>query len=71
MGPDTKLKKRLKQGVPGINRLDKIVKQHNNNYSKSKNLQDKWKSFNKLRGHKTMTECIVKRIMQAKKSLKL
>ena len=78
MGPGTKLKKRLKRGDPGINRLDKIAKQHDIDYSKAKNLRDKWKadtkmiqSINKLPGRKTMTERVVKRIMQAKKKLKL
>jgi hypothetical protein len=78
MGPGTKLKKRLARGDPGINRLDRIAKRHDIDYSKSKNLQDKWKadakmieSINKLPGRKTMTERIVKRIMQAKKALKL
>jgi len=78
MGPGTKLAKRLKRGDPGINRLDKIAKQHDIDYSHAKNLQDKWKAdtkmikaIDKLPGSKTMTERIVKRIMQAKKKLKL
>ena len=78
MGPGTHLKKRLKRGDPGINRLDRISKQHDIDYSKSKTLQDKWKAdtkmiraIDKLPGRKTMTERIVKRIMQAKKRLKL
>ena len=78
MGPGTHLKKRLKRGDRGINRLDRISKQHDIDYSKSKSLQDKWKAdtkmiraIDKLPGRKTMTERIVKRIMQAKKRLKL
>jgi len=78
MGPGTKLKKRLARGDPGINRLDRIAKQHDIDYSKAKNLQDKWKadtkmieSINKLPGEKTMTERIVRKIMQAKKRFKL
>ena len=78
MGPGTHLKKRLARGDPGINRLDRISKQHDIDYSKSKTLQDKWKAdtkmiraIDKLPGRKTMTERIVKRIMQAKKRLKL
>ena len=77
MGPGTKLKKRLKRGDPGINRLDRIAKQHDIDYSRAQNLQDKWKAdtkmikaIDKLPGNKTMTERIVKRIMQAKKRLK-
>ena len=78
MGPGTKLEQRLKCGDPGINRLDCIAKQHNIDYSKAKNLRDKWtadmkmiNAINKLPGRKTMTERIVKRIMQAKKRLKM
>ena len=78
MGPGTKLKKRLKRGDPSINRLDKIAKQHDTDYSRAKNLPDKWKAdakmikaIDKLPGSKTLTEKIVKRIVQAKKRLKL
>ena len=78
MGPGTKLKKRLKRGDPGINRLDRIAKQHDIDYSRAQNLQDNWKAdtkmikaIDKLPGNKTMTERIVKRIMQAKKRFKL
>ena len=63
MGPGTKLKIMLARGDPGINRLDKIAKQHDIDYSRAKNLQDKWKadtkmieSINKLPGKKTITE---------------
>ena len=73
-----KLKKRLKQGDPGINRLDKLAKQHDIHYSRAKNLQDKWKAeakmiktIDKLSGSKTLTEKIVRKIMKAKKALKL
>ena len=76
MGPGTKLKKRLARGNPGINRLDKLAKQHDIDYSHAKNLQDKGKAdakmirgIDNLPGRKTMTERIVKRIMQAKKRL--
>jgi len=78
MGPGTHLQKRLKRGDPGINRLDKIAKQHDIDYSKAKNLQDKWKAdtkmikaIDRLPGKKTMTEKVVKKIMQAKKRLNL
>jgi len=78
MGLRTKLKKRLARGDPGINRLDKIAKQHDIDYSRAKNLEDKWKadtkmieSINKLPGKKTLTEKIVRKIMQAKKRFKL
>ena len=47
MGPGTKLKKRLKRGDPGVNRLDKIAKQHDIDYSQVKNLQDKWRADTK------------------------
>ena len=78
MGPGTNLAKRLKRGNPSINRLDKIAKHNDIDYSLAKNLRDKWKAdtemikaIDKLPGSKTMTEKIVKRIMQAKKKLKL
>ena len=78
MGPGTHLTKRLKWGDPGINRLDKIAKQHNIDYSHAQNLQDKWKAdtkmikaIDRLPGKKTLKERIVKRIMQAKKRFKL
>ena len=78
MGPSTYLKKRLKRGDPGINRLDKIAKQHDIDYRRAKNLQDKWKAdakmikaIDKLPESKTMTERIIKKIMQAKKRFKL
>ena len=78
MGPGTKLEKRLKRGGPGINRLDKIVKQHNIDYIHAKNLQDKWKAetkmidaIDKLPGKHTLTEKVMKKIMQVKKRLKL
>ena len=57
------------RGDPGINRLDRIAKQHDIDYSKAKNLQDRRKadaqmiaSINKLPGKKTMTERIVRKI---------
>ena len=78
IGPGTKLKKRLARGDPGINRLDRLAKQHDIDYSRAKNLQDKWKTdtkmiqaIDKLPGRKTMTERIVKKIMQTKKRWKL
>ena len=78
MGPGTHLKKRLARGDPGINRLDKIAKIHDIDYSRAKNLRDKWKADEKmikaitnLQGKHTMTEKIVKKIIQAKKTLKL
>ena len=78
MGPGTHLEKRLKRGDPGINRLDKISKQHDIDYSKAKNLRDKWaadkkmvKAIDALPGCKKHTEFIVKQIMKAKQKLKL
>ena len=44
MGPRTKLRKHLARGDPGINRLDKTAKQHDIDYARAKNLQDKWKA---------------------------
>ena len=75
MGPGTKLKKRLSRGDPGMNQLDKITKQHDIGYARAKNLQEKWQAdtkmiaaINKLPGKKTLTECIVQKIMQARKT---
>jgi len=48
MGPGTKLKKRLARGDSGINRLDRLAKQHDIDYSRAKNLQDKWKADAKM-----------------------
>ena len=77
-GPGTHLQKRLKRGDKGSNHLDEIAKKHDIPYSKAKNLQDEWKAddkmiqaITKLPGKKTMTEHIVKKIMQAKRKLKL
>ena len=77
-GSGTQLTKRLARGDPGINRLDKIAKQHDIAYSKAKNLQDKWKADDvmiraiyRLPGKKKLTEKMVKKIMQAKRRLKL
>ena len=78
MGPGTHLKKQLACGDLAINRLDRIAKQHDIDYSHAKNLQDLWKAdtkmikaINESPDNKTMTERIVKRIMQAKKRFKL
>ena len=76
MGPGTKLEKRLKRGDPGKNRLDRISKTHDIDYSKARSLQDKHKadrkmitSIQNLPGQKTVTERIVKNIMKAKVKL--
>ena len=46
--PGTHLEKRLKRGGRGVNRLDEIARIHDIDYSKAKNLQDKWKSDDKI-----------------------
>jgi len=63
----------LQRGDPGISRLDKIVKQYDINCTHVQNLQDMRKADTKmieaidcLPGKKTMTERLVKRIMQVK-----
>jgi len=78
MGPGTHLEKPLKRGDPGINRLDRIAKQHDIDYSRARTLQDKWKAddnmirvIQTLPGKKTWTEAIAEKIMQAKRKLKL
>ena len=69
----------LQRGDPGVGRLDKIVKQYDIDYSHAQNLQDMWKADAKMikaievrvegpSNKKTMTERLVKRIMQAKKT---
>ena len=77
-GPGTHLEKRLKRGDQGVNRLDEIARIHDIDYSKAKNLQDKWKAndkmiraITKLPSKKTKQERIIKTIMQAKRKLKL
>lgn len=77
-GPGTKLNLRLKRGDVPKNRLDQIAKIHDIDYSKAKNLLDKWKADEKmfrpitnLPGKKTKTERVVKKIMQGKRKLKL
>ena len=77
-GPGTKLQKRLKRGDKPVNRLDGIAMIHDIDYSRAKNIKDKWKADDKmikaitnLPGKKTKTEHMVKRIMQAKRKLKL
>ena len=78
LGPGTKLKKRLARGDPGKNRLERIAKQHDIDYSRAKSLQDKWvadakrtESINRLPGKKTLTEKVIRKIMKAKKRMKL
>lgn len=44
MGPGTKLKNCLARGDPGINRLDRIAKQHDIDYTKARHLKDKHKA---------------------------
>ena len=77
-GPGTQLAKRLKCGDKGINKLDEIALHRDIAYSKAKNFQDKWKAddlmikaIDRLPGKKTMTEKVVKKIMQAKRKLTL
>ena len=72
------LAKRLKRGDKPKNRLDRIAMDHDIAYSKAKNLQDKWKAddvmikaIDRLPGKKTMTEKVVKKIMQAKKKTQI
>ena len=78
LGPGTKLKKCLARGDPAKNRLDRITKQHDIDYSVARNLRDKRKAddkmikaINNLPGRKTMTERTIRKIMQTKKKLKL
>lgn len=77
-GPGTRLQKRLKRGDKPISRLDAIAMHHDIAYSKAKKLKGKWKaddvmiwSVDRLPGKKTIMEKTVKKIMQAKRRLKL
>ena len=78
LGPGTKLQKRLKRGDQGINRLDRLAKQHDIDYTRAKSLKDKHRADRKmvrdiqrLPGRKTMTEQAIKKIMQTKLRLNL
>ena len=78
MGPGTKLAKQLKRGDPGINRLDRLAKQHDIDYSKAKSLADKHiadhkmvAGIDKFPGKNILTEQILKQIMQVKLKTKL
>ena len=77
-GPGTKLAKRLKRSDKPKNTLDRIAMDHDIAYSKAKNLQDKWKAddvmikaIDRLPRKKTMTEKVVKKIMQAKRKTQI
>ena len=77
MGPGTHLEKRLARGDPGKNRLDRLAKQHDIDYSRAKNLRDKHAADRKMiKGieafkKKSLTEHTVKNIMKAKLKFKL
>ena len=80
-GSGTFLKKRLDRGDHGINRLDRIARQHDIDYSKAKSLEDKWKADDKmvasiknLPGKKSMMDHLARYIIifiNSKKQLKL
>ena len=78
LGPGTFLKKRLARGDPGINRLDRIAKQHDIDYSNAKNIRDKWKAdlkmvhaIDALPGKKLAMEKLSRNIIAAKRKFKL
>ena len=73
-GSGTFLKKRLDRGDHGINRLDRIARQHDIDYSKAKSLEDKWKADDKmvasiknLPGKKSMMNHLARYIIHTKK----
>ena len=77
-GAGTHLEKRLAQGDRGINRLDEVARQHDIDYSQAKSLKDKHVADRKMidsikafPGKKTLTEKMVKHIMNTKLKLKL
>ena len=78
LGPGKFLKKRLARGDPGINRLDRIAKQHDIDYSNAKNIRDKWKAdlkmvhaIDALPGKKSTMEKLSRNIIAAKRKFKL
>ena len=78
LGPGTFLKERLARGDPGINRLDRIAKQHDIDYSNAKNIRDKWKAdlkmvhaIDALPGKKSTMEKLSRNIIAAKRKFKL
>ena len=78
LGPGTFLKKRLARGDPGINRLDRIAKQHDIDYSNAKNICDKWKAdlkmvhaIDALPGKKSPMEKLSQNIIAANRKFKL
>ena len=73
-----RLVKKKTGGDPGINRLDRLAKQHDIDYSRATSHKDKLIADRKMvagidrfPGKKTMTEKIVKKIMQGKIKLGL
>ena len=78
LGPGTLVKKRLERGDPGKNRLDRIAKQHDIDYSKARNIRDKWKAdekmvkaIDRLPGKKSVLERVSRGIIKAKRRLHL
>ena len=78
LGPGTFLKKRLARGDPGINRLDRIAKQHDIDYSNAKNIRNKWKAdlkmvnaIDALPGRKSPMEKLSRNIIATKRKFKL
>ena len=73
-GPGTFLKKRLDRGDQGINRLDRIARQHDTDYSEAKSLEYNWKADDKmiasiknLPGKKSMMDHLARYIIHTKK----
>lgn len=77
MGPGTKLNERLARGDPGINRLDRLAKQHDIDYSRAKTLREKHAADRKMIAgirafkKKSLTKHTVNNIMKAKLKMKL
>ena len=76
-GPGTRLNKRLKRGDTGINRLDRICKQHDIDYSTARGQSDIQKADTKMLTaidklpQKTMTENIVRAVIALKRRMNL
>ena len=74
----SKLGVAFQRGDPGKNRLDRIAKQQDIDYSKARNIRDKWKAdekmvkaIDRLPGRKTGMERVARGIIKTKTRLNL
>ena len=70
LGPGTHLEKRLKRGDQGINRLDRIARQHDIDYSNAgMNIRKKCEAIDNLSGKKSWMEFASRHGINMKKKL--